>query len=153
MIRRPPRSTRTDTLFPYTTRFLSVRDLLAHCDAQGRDGQGVVDRLDVAALCTGADGVLEELVAELSLAAHERQHGITAAAEGDEFHGDAFFLHRLQAAGILGDPDAELRGRSGASATPLHRPRLAFWQGLQVELLGARGGRRAAPEREETNNP
>src|SRR3546814_12083096 len=29
MIRRPPRSTRTDTLFPYTTRFRSGR-LLAH---------------------------------------------------------------------------------------------------------------------------
>src|SRR3546814_2684131 len=27
MIRRPPRSTRTDTLFPYTTRFRSVDDL------------------------------------------------------------------------------------------------------------------------------
>src|SRR3546814_7958412 len=26
MIRRPPRSTRTDTLFPYTTRFRSVGD-------------------------------------------------------------------------------------------------------------------------------
>src|SRR3546814_17242446 len=26
MRRRPPRSTRTDTLFPYTTRFRSVRD-------------------------------------------------------------------------------------------------------------------------------
>src|SRR3546814_13284261 len=35
MIRRPPRSTRTDTLFPYTTLFRS----------QGRDAQrGVVDR-------------------------------------------------------------------------------------------------------------
>src|SRR3546814_12669258 len=28
MIRRPPRSTRTDTLFPYTTLFRSVRDCL-----------------------------------------------------------------------------------------------------------------------------
>src|SRR3546814_11067944 len=27
MIRRPPRSTRTDTLFPYTTLFLSISDL------------------------------------------------------------------------------------------------------------------------------
>src|SRR3546814_8662135 len=27
MIRRPPRSTRTDTLFPYTTLFRSVREL------------------------------------------------------------------------------------------------------------------------------
>src|SRR3546814_1139983 len=29
MIRRPPRSTRTDTLFPYTTRFRSRAQLLA----------------------------------------------------------------------------------------------------------------------------
>src|SRR3546814_5952781 len=27
MIRRPPRSTRTDTLFPYTTLFRSIRDI------------------------------------------------------------------------------------------------------------------------------
>src|SRR3546814_1542771 len=42
MIRRPPRSTRTDTLFPYTTLFRSVRHRLvrarARCpyDRQGR---------------------------------------------------------------------------------------------------------------------
>src|SRR3546814_12606493 len=29
MIRRPPRSTRTDTLFPYTTLFRSLRRILA----------------------------------------------------------------------------------------------------------------------------
>src|SRR3546814_4347493 len=29
MIRRPPRSTRTDTLFPYTTRFRSSRQVIA----------------------------------------------------------------------------------------------------------------------------
>src|SRR3546814_1847736 len=28
MIRRPPRSTRTDTLFPYTTLFRSIRQIL-----------------------------------------------------------------------------------------------------------------------------
>src|SRR3546814_1056966 len=33
MIRRPPRSTRTDTLFPYTTRFRSVAEAV---DAQGQ---------------------------------------------------------------------------------------------------------------------
>src|SRR3546814_20073101 len=33
MIRRPPRSTRTDTLFPYTTLFLSVL-----CDVEEKDG-------------------------------------------------------------------------------------------------------------------
>src|SRR3546814_1795761 len=35
MIRRPPRSTRTDTLFPYTTLFRSRRDRLDHQKACG----------------------------------------------------------------------------------------------------------------------
>src|SRR3546814_5766773 len=43
MIRRPPRSTRTDTLFPYTTLFRSV--LPADCDTEdntvGADGTRV----------------------------------------------------------------------------------------------------------------
>src|SRR3546814_17385999 len=30
MIRRPPRSTRTDTLFPYTTRFRSIKGFAQH---------------------------------------------------------------------------------------------------------------------------
>src|SRR3546814_4648264 len=30
MIRRPPRSTRTDTLFPYTTLFRSIADVRMH---------------------------------------------------------------------------------------------------------------------------
>src|SRR3546814_2536995 len=34
MIRRPPRSTRTDTLFPYTTLFRSLRQLLHRNIAQ-----------------------------------------------------------------------------------------------------------------------
>src|SRR3546814_6544749 len=36
MIRRPPRSTLTDTLFPYTTLFRSLRQRLAalHCEAE-----------------------------------------------------------------------------------------------------------------------
>src|SRR3546814_7390070 len=34
MIRRPPRSTRTDTLFPYTTLFRSNE--MCHCDRQRR---------------------------------------------------------------------------------------------------------------------
>src|SRR3546814_7944863 len=32
MIRRPPRSTRTDTLFPYTTLFRSRREIERHPD-------------------------------------------------------------------------------------------------------------------------
>src|SRR3546814_5035925 len=34
MIRRPPRSTRTDTLFPYTTRFRSSHVLAEESDAR-----------------------------------------------------------------------------------------------------------------------
>src|SRR3546814_10267217 len=34
MIRRPPRSTRTDSLFPYTTRFRSRGDVLDLIDAK-----------------------------------------------------------------------------------------------------------------------
>src|SRR3546814_1513766 len=39
MIRRPPRSTRTDTLFPYTTLFRSLM-LFFSLPCEGRGGQG-----------------------------------------------------------------------------------------------------------------
>src|SRR3546814_5624858 len=38
MIRRPPRSTRTDTLFPYTTLFRSPASLCHACLAMGAGG-------------------------------------------------------------------------------------------------------------------
>src|SRR3546814_5106623 len=37
MIRRPPRSTRTDTLFPYTTLFRSARAAKPHAAAGGAE--------------------------------------------------------------------------------------------------------------------
>src|SRR3546814_2113655 len=43
MIRRPPRSTRTDTLFPYTTLFRSRQDLCARLKMYRR-GQGYVGK-------------------------------------------------------------------------------------------------------------
>src|SRR3546814_12905953 len=56
MIRRPPRSTRTDTLFPYTTLFRSVRPdegfgllrqrLARRPRGRGRAGRGAVGRPD-----------------------------------------------------------------------------------------------------------
>src|SRR3546814_20827020 len=39
MIRRPPRSTRTDTLFPYTTLFRSYKNWRAMFEAGGRKVQ------------------------------------------------------------------------------------------------------------------
>src|SRR3546814_5345657 len=38
MLRRPPRSTRTDTLFPYTTLFRSRERVRARCTARPRRG-------------------------------------------------------------------------------------------------------------------
>src|SRR3546814_9811773 len=50
MIRRPPRSTRTDTLFPYTTLFRSLPILVAHLvpDGVAQDAGIVDDRVDAA---------------------------------------------------------------------------------------------------------
>src|SRR3546814_3419781 len=42
MIRRPPRSTRTDTLFPYTTRFRSERKALEIGDLLRRESRQIV---------------------------------------------------------------------------------------------------------------
>src|SRR3546814_2289263 len=44
MIRRPPRSTRTDTLFPYTTLFRSPGECTRPGDASDQEGQPVVLR-------------------------------------------------------------------------------------------------------------
>src|SRR3546814_12470399 len=47
MIRRPPRSTRTDTLFPYTTLFRSILIITAQCQYPAADAgqpQAAVDR-------------------------------------------------------------------------------------------------------------
>src|SRR3546814_17168774 len=38
MIRRPPRSTRPDTRFPYTTRFRSAPNVDLHCHSTVSDG-------------------------------------------------------------------------------------------------------------------
>src|SRR3546814_15792768 len=47
MIRRPPRSTRTDTLFPYTTLFRSVEQQVLSGDVAGpgaaQEGRGVAE--------------------------------------------------------------------------------------------------------------
>src|SRR3546814_20900424 len=57
MIRRPPRSTRTDTLFPYTTLFRSAatspslrgrEDQVGNLPPAGRAGTRCADRADIA---------------------------------------------------------------------------------------------------------
>src|SRR3546814_9287931 len=55
MIRRPPRSTRTDTLSPYTTLFRSVVDLLRLLFGRAADQFDRGD--DVAGVFLGQEGV------------------------------------------------------------------------------------------------
>src|SRR3546814_3332153 len=50
MIRRPPRSTRTDTLFPYTTLFRSPRRLLPVDRAAVHAGAEFDQRVEIAAV-------------------------------------------------------------------------------------------------------
>src|SRR3546814_13590294 len=53
MIRRPPRSTRTDTLFPYTTLFRSEARPTAIVDVDARDlGIGVLVDVDEGQVAT-----------------------------------------------------------------------------------------------------
>src|SRR3546814_20471617 len=49
MRRRPPRSTRTDTLFPYTTLCRSIRDLTAAIAATDIDGPSLPEQPGVKA--------------------------------------------------------------------------------------------------------
>src|SRR3546814_18149033 len=69
MIRRPPRSTRTDTLFPYTTLFRS--DLAAQRQAEADALGGAHER--IAAALEGLEGRLDLL----------RRHDDAVVADGD----------------------------------------------------------------------
>src|SRR3546814_1848367 len=85
MIRRPPRSTRTDTLFPYTTLFRSrlvgrrlqdVHHRFAHLDAEielgGREGFGAVFEAPVGA--GQARGIVAELLRAVDRDLLDRGH-------------------------------------------------------------------------------
>src|SRR3546814_14972383 len=60
MLRRPPRSTRTDTLFPYTTRFRSAIAMHGFSNAGALDAmRAPVDRAVPGRLLTGPHPVLD----------------------------------------------------------------------------------------------
>src|SRR3546814_14101876 len=89
MIRRPPRFTRTDTLFPYTTLFRSL--LLAVDEAQRLEsreqrhqlgGVAVEVRMALVALGAGDDeGVRRDLLAEAVAAVALGQEGAVEEAD------------------------------------------------------------------------
>src|SRR3546814_9060605 len=75
MIRRPPRSTRTDTLFPYTTLFRSLRRSPALVNVVN-EGSTTMEKI---ALVTGAQR--HEVVAYARMLARQGQHIVLASTE------------------------------------------------------------------------
>src|SRR3546814_16592120 len=65
MIRRPPRSTRTDTLFPYTTLFRSGQGTLTVLVEEALGGElaaSLLQQLEQRAFAGQFDGIDDELV-------------------------------------------------------------------------------------------
>src|SRR3546814_7361162 len=62
MIRRPPRSTRTDTLFPYTTLFRSADSVVAEGWAEEPEGYCNIERMLKRVLTGKGQVLLEPLV-------------------------------------------------------------------------------------------
>src|SRR3546814_5908505 len=118
---RPPESTRTDTLFPYTTLFRSHHVGLARIVEVGLDRAG--SQHHVEAETADARHVIEhDLVAPLG---HDRQFGARlvgphADAEETEPEFGADFLHLLQMPAGLGAGLVEVFER-GAGAFELPR--------------------------------
>src|SRR3546814_20023449 len=86
MIRRPPRSTRTDTLFPYTTLFRSAFGAKAMIDGRGLDA-------------TGKGGVGEE----------EQGEAVGTAGHGDA---EAFRRATVEVFDVTSEAGNGFRGRS-----------------------------------------
>src|SRR3546814_19302658 len=100
MIRRPPRSTRTDTLFPYTTLFRSHgAALVAHENTLGHIGHGgVVDDVDlgieVVLAAFGGVGDHRPVVGDRALLHHVADAvGVAAIGEVDEVAGVPLAVH------------------------------------------------------------
>src|SRR3546814_12464061 len=140
MIRRPPRSTRTDTLFPYTTL----------CRAEA----------DAAALEAAQD-----LVGGLGRAAAVAQHRhfLTIARAAADVAGDGALRRAREApdGGPVGAPDVARSAEGGEAAVRgvgvgrHHEPRgalieaaeddVALWSAVAHQLLSAVGGKGVHP--------
>src|SRR3546814_2444967 len=78
MVRRPPRSTRTDTLFPYTTLFRSVRKI----GGDALEGQGAgIDEAGVA--LRAAHGVFLAILDQVQRVAGADHGGHAQLARND----------------------------------------------------------------------
>src|SRR3546814_1435017 len=100
MIRRPPRSTRTDTLFPYTTLFRSEEH--AELEALG-DALSAVDEDDCDVAGTDLAGGLPEqpepdleMLGPHALQAKVRSQGAALVAAARQHHGEPEVAHLRQ---------------------------------------------------------
>src|SRR3546814_17670449 len=104
MRRRPPRFTRTDTLFPYTTLVRSAGMPAARCggmasggEARGEAGLGIEPQHEVHVLHRGARGSLAEVVE------HGGQHRLVVGGVAEDIEAqvvgavEAFGVEALQA--------------------------------------------------------
>src|SRR3546814_11391994 len=119
MIRRPPRSTRTDTLFPYTTLFRSFAHALeAETGFSDRllHGEAVALGMALAFRFSAERGLCPRTDAE-SVAVHLKSVGLptTLAAAGVEADGDRLAAHmesdKKRASGRLPTGRASCRER------------------------------------------
>src|SRR3546814_17645473 len=94
MIRRPPRSTRTDTLFPYTTLFRS-RVTAAELALEQAQARSVAAR-DLLASYWGGDGQGLEIAGGI-----ERPTGVPSALEGADADVREAAIARASDEGVL----------------------------------------------------
>src|SRR3546814_13947860 len=94
MIRRPPRSTRTDTLFPYTTLFRSGQPAVEGAGVEAPGDHGVGDRLLVRRVLRGDEAERSVAVPGEQLG-HRVHHHVGAVLEGPDAarRGEGVFEH------------------------------------------------------------
>src|SRR3546814_8334883 len=89
MIRRPPRSTRTDTLFPYTTLFRSKRtnrkEFFLHGSRAPFKQQG-----SLSALGAMAQGVIHQHNGKQRFGNRRRAYAYAGIVPAQSLHGDGF---------------------------------------------------------------
>src|SRR3546814_17449319 len=119
MIRRPPRSTRTDTLFPYTTLFRAVRDAVVQSEDRRFWSHGGVDWLAVASAIRAR---------------------LTMGGTGDRSRGASTLA--MQLAAFL-DPSLAQPGKRDWDQDPPDARRT----GARVELVAQTAARRLFPPR------
>src|SRR3546814_4953378 len=90
MIRRPPRSTRTDTLFPYTTLFRSVSNL-AGADPERQRAEGAV-----RARVTIPAGQRHSWLSQAELGTNDMHDALVRAVESKEFNRSEEHTSELQ---------------------------------------------------------